>query len=96
MGVTAGWDSQELKGQALQVPRLQAPAKGDPGGKKGSRKSRMRDRPGQRLSVLSARQGQCQRRVGSGIKFCGKVRVDALGKGSLEAFESVSRYIAGT
>ena len=33
MGVTAGWDSQELKGQALQVPRLQAPAKGDTGGK---------------------------------------------------------------
>ena len=33
MGVTAGWDNQELKGQALQVPRPQAPAKGDPGGK---------------------------------------------------------------
>ena len=33
MGVTAGWDNPELKGQALQVPRPQAPAKGDLGGK---------------------------------------------------------------
>lgn len=31
MGVTAWWVNQELKGLALQVPRPQAPAKGDPG-----------------------------------------------------------------
>ena len=65
------------------------------GDRKGHRKSPIRDRPGQRLSLPSAKQGEFQRRIGSGIKFCGKVRVDALGKGSLVAFESVSQHIEG-
>lgn len=66
------------------------------GDRKGHRKSMIRDRPGQRLSLLSAEQGEFQRRIGNGIKFCGKVRVDTVGKGSLVAFESISQYIEGT